>query len=451
MRKLKRVAFAFLLICSGTFLVWRLVLSLEINSALARIRAAGLPVVHEELNAWHAEVPDQENAAIRLEDAFALLKDLPDSRSNEVRRLKIPGRGSSMDAEQKRMLIDYVALNLDAVSKAEDGSKLSQCRYFIDYRLGINTPLPHLSKLKQLAQLLQYQTYVSAESGDLETASRAVVTTLALAGTLDSEPIMISQLTRCSMIRLAVSGFEARANFGDLSFGELAKLASALSTAGGRTNLMARALIGERALCVPYFRMSTAEAQRIASTDEDGVETPPQPMIPGRRPLLMSVTGFMDRDLRFYLKTLETNIPVASLSPPDNLVFEENLEKAGDVARRKFLMLSMLNLPSMSRAVTREVSATACLRLASASIAVERFRIANRRLPASLSEISAGDFPLPPIDPFDGRPLRYRQLPKGYVIYSVDADRHDDNGRERPERKKSTDKSSYDLTFTVER
>jgi hypothetical protein len=151
------------------------------------------------------------------------------------------------------------------------------------------------------------------------------------------------------------------------------------------------------------------------------------------------------------LKTLETNIPVASLSPPDNLVFEENLEKAGDVARRKFLMLSMLNLPSMSRAVTREVSATACLRLASASIAVERFRIANRRLPASLSEISAGDFPLPPIDPFDGRPLRYRQLPKGYVIYSVDADRHDDNGRERPERKKSTDKSSYDLTFTVER
>ena len=42
-------------------------------------------------------------------------------------------------------------------------------------------------------------------------------------------------------------------------------------------------------------------------------------------------------------------------------------------------------------------------------------------------------------------------LLSGYLIYSVDEDKHDDEGRERPERIKSTDKTSYDLTFTVER
>jgi hypothetical protein len=56
-----------------------------------------------------------------------------------------------------------------------------------------------------------------------------------------------------------------------------------------------------------------------------------------------------------------------------------------------------------------------------------------------------------PTDPFDGAPLRYRLLPRGYEIYSVGADGHDDGGREPPEPKYFTDPSSYDITFIVER
>jgi hypothetical protein len=56
-----------------------------------------------------------------------------------------------------------------------------------------------------------------------------------------------------------------------------------------------------------------------------------------------------------------------------------------------------------------------------------------------------------PTDPFEGGPLRYRRLSKGYVLYSVDRDGHDDGGREKPERRKSSDQTSYDITFTVER
>ena len=43
------------------------------------------------------------------------------------------------------------------------------------------------------------------------------------------------------------------------------------------------------------------------------------------------------------------------------------------------------------------------------------------------------------------------RLAKGYVIYSVGNDGHDDGGREKPADWKSTDKTTYDITFTVER
>jgi hypothetical protein len=45
----------------------------------------------------------------------------------------------------------------------------------------------------------------------------------------------------------------------------------------------------------------------------------------------------------------------------------------------------------------------------------------------------------------------YHRLAKGYVIYSVGSDGHDDGGREKPGNAKSSDKTTYDLTFTVER
>jgi hypothetical protein len=99
----------------------------------------------------------------------------------------------------------------------------------------------------------------------------------------------------------------------------------------------------------------------------------------------------------------------------------------------------------------REASGMARLRLACAALAVEQFRLANGHVPDSLNELCPRFLPSVPADPYDGAPLRYRRLAKGYVVYSVDVDGHDDGGRERPERKKSSDQTTYDMTFTVER
>jgi hypothetical protein len=53
-----------------------------------------------------------------------------------------------------------------------------------------------------------------------------------------------------------------------------------------------------------------------------------------------------------------------------------------------------------------------------------------------------------PNDPFDGKPIRFRQLPISFVVYSIGANRVDDGGRERPQKGFVKD---FDETVVIER
>jgi hypothetical protein len=108
-------------------------------------------------------------------------------------------------------------------------------------------------------------------------------------------------------------------------------------------------------------------------------------------------------------------------------------------------------LNGMRNALPREAETSAQIRLTITALGVERFRLARGRLPVNLNELVPQLLSAVPLDPFDGQPLRYHRLTKGYVIYSIGSNGHDDGGREKPINWKSTDKTSYDITFTVER
>jgi hypothetical protein len=65
-------------------------------------------------------------------------------------------------------------------------------------------------------------------------------------------------------------------------------------------------------------------------------------------------------------------------------------------------------------------------------LAIERYCLANQnRLPESLSALVPSMLDSVPPDPFDGKPLRYKKLIKGYMVYSIGLDRKDDAGLPR--------------------
>jgi hypothetical protein len=70
----------------------------------------------------------------------------------------------------------------------------------------------------------------------------------------------------------------------------------------------------------------------------------------------------------------------------------------------------------------------ALLRCGSVMLALERYRIANDRWPATLADLVPAQLPAVPDDPFNGASLRYRPHPGGVVIYSIGPDGVDDLG-----------------------
>ena len=87
------------------------------------------------------------------------------------------------------------------------------------------------------------------------------------------------------------------------------------------------------------------------------------------------------------------------------------------------------------------------LRAARTALAVERYRLDTGRLPEKPGELRPRYMEEIPEDPFDGKPLRYKRLDNGYVIYSIGPDGKDDGGvEEGPDGQEPPD-----VTFTVAR
>ena len=434
----------------STAVTWRMRLRHAVDTQLAALRSAGLPTSGAELNQWYPSVPDSENAALVLTQAFALMRTFPDHRSNEVARFKPPPRGQPLTPGQVQLLSDYVKLNAAALETAAVAVKMPRSRYPVDLTPGAYALLPHLSKIKTLAQTSSDEAMLAIDAGRAPDAAKSLKTTLGLARTLDAEPLLISQLVRIAILKIARVTLEQRLNAGPTDELELTELAFAFAGAG-RSNSMARAFAGEQAMAIPYFHMSWAEMDRLAKNGEDASDSPVGPPAPGPEPFLFRLTGFFERDLRFYCGVMRTNLALASLGPPGSLA-ATNMDKPVEARiRSRHYILSGLLLPALSRALVRDAEGAAHIRISGVALALERFRLANQRLPDSLAELVPRFLEEFPADPFDGAPLRYRRLPKGYVVYSIGRDGRDDGGKEPPPNRRTAGNIPEDITLTVER
>jgi hypothetical protein len=440
-----------LLLLLACFVVWRIQLYSEIKQRLSVIKAANLPTSGQELNEWRHPVPDAENSALVLTQAFALLQKFPADRADGVSESRLLEQSRQWSANTRKLVVEYIATNAPALEMAHDAIQRPRCHYAADYSYGPLTELPHLDGLKHLARIVALRAVIEAEEKHTNAWAEEIGLEFRLAATLNEEPVLISCLVHDSILRMAVQSAERGFNLFSPDGPTCEKLDAMFVTAGS-TNLLPTALIGERAMLIPVFRLSRAEIQHFGKTDEDGVSVKEKPQRFSGKPMtFLWLTGGFERDLNFFLQVMETNIAYAALPPPASLAFTNFSEQLIDVAQRRYYILSSLLLPSYANVIVKHATTDANVQLARIALAVERFRLASGTSPENLNELVPQFLSAVPLDPFDGQPLRYHRLAKGYVVYSIGRDGHDDGGREKPANWKSSDKTTYDITFTVER
>jgi hypothetical protein len=400
----------------------------KISGQLSAIRKAGYPVTLDEMDKWHSAPADGANAASVFAEAFSSL------RTSTLGSIKLPQRAIAMTADTKRAIADLVTENQSAIESLHKAAVSGKCRYPIDLKKGGNMELPHLAKLRDSCRLLLLNAAFCGEQGKAEASIRSITDTLGAALSLEDEPVLLSQLVRIALEKLSASALERTLSQYGLTEEQLTITASAFRNAECPIGLH-RAFVGERCYGISLFQMSPQNRAAMLSKTSEGASR------------FKEDPQSLDGDFLFFLRIMESEVEVAK-SP-----YPKRLQAAKDVrpeiirsAREQKYLVSARLLPAFGSAVEKDAENVALSRAVRAALAVERFRVANQNLPENLDSIAPKFLDVIPTDPFDGKPIRFKKLTKGYMVYSIGKDAKDNGGKE-----KADSETDYDLTFMVER
>jgi hypothetical protein len=148
------LALAFALCVVVPFICWRVGLSHKVDSRLKTARAAGYPVNAVELDTWYPYVSPEENAALIYDRAFFRIVR---RATPEWRKVKLPARKEAMSEGLRVTITGALADNREALDLLHQAAQRNKSRYPINLTMGPNTLLPHLSALKEAAQLFELE------------------------------------------------------------------------------------------------------------------------------------------------------------------------------------------------------------------------------------------------------------------------------------------------------
>jgi hypothetical protein len=156
---------------------------------------------------------------------------------------------------------------------------------------------------------------------------------------------------------------------------------------------------------------------------------------------------YRDSDYLFYVRTIPERLRIGSL-PASQIVGASERDRA-TYSSNMVSELGEAVYPWYPRTVRAHVETSARRVVLKTALAVEQYSSVKPTMELKgLNELVPAFLPHVPPDPFDTKPLRYKKLPRGYVVYSIGADGVDNGGLERTN---SGMTANYDVTFTVER
>jgi len=416
---------------------------------LETLRAEGLPLTFAELDKWYTTPPPGENAATVLQEAFAVYsKPNPPSRgwreTDEYWSLlpvigsaRLPPGTEPLPKQMKDAIAEVLSQNDAALKLLHKGASMTTCRYPIDSTRGFDVRLPHLNNVRLGAKLLTLEMLLHAEKGESELAVESAQACFGVAHSLVNEPVVLSQLIRFSCQVMGARNLERVLTKATLTDEQLEQLDMILAEAEDPQGLT-RAFVGDRcnvlkaynqvrkAMAAPVRFWPTLEGLRQL-TWRDAYYYPADRMEAHRR----ATSGLFELEV---LMSIEFRTACIRAS---QLPFPEQISLAKQIVSQEMNGSSFLLMPASTGAMVKQATCVALIRAARVALAVERYRLANAHLPDNLTESTL-------LDPFDGQPLRYKKLTKGYIVYSVGEDKVDNGGTE-----------GYwpgtDITFTVER
>jgi hypothetical protein len=406
---------------------WRTAGRLEAAIAALDERETGWRL--EDLDAARPDPPPVENSALVIE---RMAGALPKGYSAEALDEKLQGvaPAARLDDGRRRLLADDLAAIEPALAEGRRMAAMPQGRHAIDYSSGpLLLRLPRLDDVRLAAALLRLDAWISAEKSDPKQALLSCRAALNAARSVADEPFLHVQLARCSEVGRTLAAVERVLALTEPADADLAELQALVAREERHptARVCARGACGELHAAFLWLEQNppTAQGFKDLFNMKDGFDD-----------WRDNVFGVSVADLRHQhavtLELLADFVEIPRLPPHEQPAAETayggKYRRAAD--RHRFVGLLMPGAAGLNAPCRRKLGkARAMLAL----LAVERYRLRHGGWPARLADVPKDLLDDVPLDPYDGKPVRYRRTADGVVVYVVGADGKDDGGAvERP-------------------
>jgi hypothetical protein len=374
-----------------------------------------------DVEAARREVPAAENSALRIKAITAAMpKSWPPQDLDERLRGAPPELLAPADyARLQRELAPMAGVSAEARKLAE----LPYGRFpLVLAHNPIATLLPDQQESRRVASLLAYDARQLAQARDMKQALHSCRAGLNVARAIGDEPFLVSHLVRIACTSVACASAERVLAQGEPDPADLEKLQQALELEEQDNGLLA-ALRGERGVL-----------HQLLVLIEDG-EVDVKLLTFGTGVSASALDRFLPAKARYdaraehpeILALLTERIEAAKKPLHEQVAVDRAFEaRMRDQARTHWITrVLMPAVDKVSQAFRREYANLRCL---AALVAAERFRRAKGRWPDTLEELRPDFLAEIPPDPYDGKPLRYKRLADGVLVYTVGPDGTDDGG-----------------------
>lgn len=396
-------------------------LDLAVKQRLAGLQAESGALA---LSIAPARIPDRDNAALIYAQTYEALNEdyWPQARRDQWYRW------TDFDSER----FDPADPDLAGFLKDQEpilillrqASEKPGCHFGREYgRLSSDLLLPELIDLRNAARLLALDARYRADQGDVQTAMADINAMFTIAEHVGGEPFLISTLVAIAIDAIATETLqEVLASKGKLEGdGRItAEQLQAIDLDGSLSfgRLFVRALRAEEAGALNAFHQFSCGDPEAWGLLGDAAPTPPMHSI---------YRMFMATDDVASYRKLMSRIAQNAAKPYCEAKQEWDDFETDFYSEPRGLFTSMF-MPTMSLAAQAMAHGDARHRTARIALAAARYRAEQGTLPETLDELVPNYIPILPRDPFDGKPIRYRNTVDGALIYSIGPDGKDDHG-----------------------
>jgi hypothetical protein len=288
--------------------------------------------------------------------------------------------------------------------------------------------LPHLARLKGLTLLTDLHAIAASDAGRSEEALQDLKLGFRLSGCSRNEPFLISHLVRVATLTIDLQTVREGLVRHALTDAQLAELEADLSS----LDLLSEykfAMRGERACTTTGLDYMRRQGFRPNIMDYIADESGASGSAP---PFNAMPSGWICQNM-LRICRLHQDYILAAVDERGRRVSPE-LTEAGirsvhEMRRGPYTIFAKMLLPALDNAVRKSGRMQTYVDAARTACALERYRLANGKLPETLGELVPRFLAAVPPDVIDGKPLRYRvRADGGYVLYSIGWNQTDDGG-----------------------